>query len=38
MLNKVVQPLLKLIEANEAPEFSPFKAPVAASAGPVAKA
>ena len=35
MLNKIVQPLLELIEVDEAPMFTPFKA---AAEGKVAKA
>ena len=38
MLNRLVQPLLKLVEVSEAPEFSPFKAAAAGTAAPVAKA
>jgi predicted N-acyltransferase len=38
MLNRLVQPLLKLIEANEAPDFSPFKTSGTPARSPVAKA
>jgi hypothetical protein len=38
MLNRLVQPLLKLIEVSEAPDFSPFKAVAPGTASPVAKA
>jgi hypothetical protein len=33
MLNKIVQPLLTLVEADEAPVFTPFKAAAEAKAG-----
>ena len=38
MLNRLVQPLLRLIEANQAPDFSPFKALATGIGARVAKA
>jgi hypothetical protein len=38
MLNRLVQPLLRLIEVSEAPDFSPFKAVAPGTGSPVAKA
>jgi len=35
MLNQLVQPLLRLVEAEEAPEFTPFKQGSRESDGPV---